>query len=96
VGARRKRLNQREWNLLEFLLSETEPADPFSESPSRKVQLSEMMEAKPVSWQYRKVSKRTLYRELGRLSALGFIHFKQDETTKAWYVDLDFDAIGKY
>jgi Fic family protein len=96
IGARRKLINQREYNLLDFLLTETEPVDPFSENPSRRVQLSELMEAKPVSWQYRNLKPRTLYRELGRLRQLGFIHFQQDEHTKNWYVELDFNAIGRY
>ena len=96
VGTRRKQLNQREYNLLDFLLSETEPSDPFSENPSRIIKIPELTGTKTVSWQYRNVTKRTLYRELGRLSELGFIRFNQDDTTKVWSVELDFDAIGKY
>jgi Fic family protein len=96
VGARRKRLNQREYNLLDFLLSETEPTDPFSENPSRTIQLTELMKAKSVNWQYRNVKPRTLHREMERLNSLGFIHFERDEATKTWNVELDFDAIGKY
>jgi Fic family protein len=96
IGARRKRLNQREYNLLDFLLSETEPVDPFSESPSRNIQLTELMKEKSVNWQYRNVKKRTLHRELERLNSLGFIHFARDEAAKTWNVELDFDAIGKY
>ena len=57
--------------------------------------MPELMQAKAVSWQYRNVKRRTLYRELGRLSKLGFIHFEEDDQ-KHWYVELDFNAIGKY
>lgn len=96
VGTRRKQLNQREYNLLDFLLSETEPVDPFSENPSRIIKLPELMKNKAVRWQYRDVTQRTLYRELIRLSNLGFIRFNQDEATKIWTVELDFEAIGKY
>jgi len=96
TGARRKLVNQREYNLLDFLLTETDPADPFSENPTRKVYMKELMEAKQVSWQYRNLKPRTQYRELTRLSQMGFIHFDQDQKTKDWYVELDFNAIGKY
>lgn len=33
-GVRRRLLNQREYGLLEFLLRETEPVDPFADEPS--------------------------------------------------------------
>ncbi len=96
IGDRRKLLNQREWNLLDFLLIETEPADPFSENPSRKVRFSELKQSSYIQSAYRSVKPRTLYRELNRLGELGFIWFTRDEEAKDWNVELDFDAIGKY
>ena len=96
VGDRRKLLNQREWNLLDFLLTETEPSDPFSENPSRKVRFSELKQARYIQTAYRSVKARTFYRELNRLGQLGFIGFTRDEEAKDWNVELDFDAIGKY
>ena len=38
AGKRRRVINQREYNLLDFLLRETEPIDPFAEEPSLKIQ----------------------------------------------------------
>ena len=37
MGTQRRLLNQREYNLLDFLLGETEPSDPFSDIPSRRL-----------------------------------------------------------
>ena len=96
VGSRRRLLNQREFNLLEFLLTETEPTDPFSESPSRKIRFSELSEAAYVRAAYADVTLRTFYRELLRLAQLGFIGFTRDESVKDWIAELDFGAIGKY
>jgi len=96
VGERRKILNQREYQLLDFLLRETEPIDPFSASPSRKISFSELSEASYVKGAYRSVKQRTFYRELSRLGQLGFINFTRDDPAKDWIVEIDFDAIGKY
>ena len=96
MGARRRLLNQREYSLLDFLLSETEPIDPFSDSPSRKISLSELLEAKYVQSAYRNVTRRTFHRELTRLRELGFIEFTRDESVQDWVVELDFGAIAKY
>jgi len=96
IGPRRKLLNQREWNLLDFLLTETEPSDPFSENQSRKVLFSELNESKYIRMAYRKVTPRTFNRELSRLGQLGFIALTKDESTKNLVVELDFNAIGKY
>ena len=94
-GARRRLLNQREYGLLDFLLQETEPVDPFADEPSRKIALSELIRAPYVATTYRNVTTRTFQRELIRLASKGFIRFtagEQDEPT----VELDFGAIGKY
>ena len=96
MGPRRRLLNQREYNLLDFLLSETEPVDPFSETSSRKISLSELLEANYVQSAYRNVTRRTFHRELVRLRELGFIDFTIDESVQDWVVKLDFGAISKY
>ena len=96
TGARRRLLNQRESSLLDFLLSETEPVDPFSDSPSRRISLSELLEANYVQSAYRNVTRRTFHRELIRLMELGFIDFTKDESIQDWVVELDFGAISKY
>ena len=96
MGPRRRLLNQREYNLLDFLLSETEPVDPFSDASSRKISLSELLEANYVQSAYRNVTRRTFHRELIRLEELGFIEFTKDESVQDWVVELDFGAISKY
>ena len=96
MGARRRLLNQREYSLLDFLLSETEPVDPFSDTPSRRISLSELLEANYVRSAYRNVTRRTFHRELMRLGELGFIDFTIDESVQDWVVELDFGAISKY
>ena len=96
TGVRRRLLNQREYNLLDFLLSETEPADPFSDIPSRRIELSELMESSYVRSAYQNVTWRTFQRELIRLSELGFIRFARDESVQDWVLELDFAAISKY
>ncbi|MYB72110.1 MAG: Fic family protein [Gemmatimonadetes bacterium] len=96
MGARRRLLNQREYRLLDFLLSETEPVDPFSDIPSRRISLSELLEANYVQSAYRNVTRRTFHRELMRLGELGFIEFTRDESVQDWVLELDFGAISKY
>lgn len=96
VGSRRRLLNQREYNLLDFLLGETEPSDPFSDILSRRIKLSELLEAGYVRSAYQNVTKRTFQRELIRLGELGFIRFTREEAIQDWVVELDFGAISKY
>ena len=96
MGARRRLLNRREYSLLDFLLSETEPIDPFSDTPSRRISLSELLEANYVQSAYWNVTRRTFHRELIRLGELGFIEFTRDESVQDWVVKLDFGAISKY
>lgn len=96
VASRRRVLNQREYNLLMFLLEETEPSDPFSDSPSRRIKLSELSEVPFIRSAYEDVTQRTFYRELLRLGDLGFIRFNRDESVNDWVMELDFGAIGKY
>ncbi len=96
ISPRRKLLNQREWNLLDVLLTETEPSDPFAENPTKKVPFSELSESQYIRMAYRKVKPRTFYRELSRLADLGFIVFTRKGTAKDWFIELAFEAIGKY
>lgn len=97
IGPRRKLLNNREWNLLHFLLRETEPSDPFSENPSRKILVyGELEKAGYIQLAYKNVTSRTFYRELVRLGDMGFITFTRDEVAKDWVVELDFNAISKH
>ena len=71
MGKRRKAINQREYNLLDFLLLETEPLDRFSESPSKQIKLSDLRGAPYIKSAYRSVTPRTFFRELIRLADLG-------------------------
>ena len=94
VGARRRAINQREYGLLDFLLRETEPSDPFSDESSKRVTLHELLQEPYVRDIYRSVTRRTLSRELTRLADAGFIKFEQQGGD--WFVSIDFGAIGKY
>ncbi|WP_419939025.1 Fic family protein [Candidatus Palauibacter sp.] len=96
VSKRRRLINDREHGLLGFLLEETEPADPFSETPSRRLPLDELIDSPFVRTVYRAVTSRTFVRELTRLAELGFIVFERDADSGEFVVDLDFAAIGKY
>jgi hypothetical protein len=96
AGQRRRALNEREYNLLHFLVTETEPNDPFSPTPSKQIPLTELVNSQYVRGTYRKVTPRTFRRELMRLRDSGFIKFTFDEQLKDFIVELDFDAIGKY
>jgi len=96
VTVKRRALNKREYQLLDFLLTVTEPSDPFSENPSRILRSSELIEAKYIQSAYRGVTPRTFTRELIRLGQNGFIKFVRDEEVKDWTVELDFGAITKY
>jgi len=96
TGARRRLLNQREYSLLEFLLTTTEPIDPFSAEPSRRITLTELNASPYVQGAYRRVTGRTFIRELTRLGQTGFISFHHDEALKDWIIELDFSAIGRF
>jgi Fic family protein len=96
VASYRRLINQREHNLLDFLLIETEPIDPFSENPSRQVKLSELQKAQYVKSAYRDVTARTFIRELDRLGALGFVNVRREEAGRDSVLEVNFDAIGKY
>ena len=94
AGVRRRVLNRREYSLLEYLVRETEPTDPFADEPSRKIKFSELVQASYVLGVYRNVTTRTFQRELIRLASNGFIKFEAHEREPV--VEIDFGAIGKY
>lgn len=98
ASERRRILNQREFNLLDYLLHLTEPVDPFSENPSRQVSLDELKASAYIKTAYKSVTPRTFERELQRLSEMGFIKFMRQEGSppEGPFVELDFGAIGKY
>ena len=95
-GKRRRVLNNREYGLLDFLLKETEPVDPFSDAPSRKIGLSELVQAPYVQAVYKEVKRRTLWRELVRLAEMGFIRVSAAAEIDDSTIEIDFDAIEKY
>ena len=96
VKAQRRLINQREYNLLDFLVTETQPLDPFSDNPSRQIKLKDLYTLRYIQSVYENVTWRTFVREILRLSELGFIIFTQDKAAKDWIVELDFGAIAKY
>ncbi len=95
-GPRRRVINAREYDLLTFLVTQTEPLDPFSENPSRRITLSELVDSAYVKGAYRSVTKRTFVRELVRLFKGGFIKLTPGELPSEPVIELDFDAISKY
>ena len=96
IGDRRRLLNEREYQFLDFLLSETEPNDPFAEHPSKSIRFSELLESRFIKTAYRRVTPRTFHRELLRLDQLSFIDVNRDEAIKDWIIEINFSAIGHY
>ena len=95
VSKRRRLLNVREYQLLAFLLEETEPQDPFSEDPSEKIRLSDLVNSPYVRSAYHDVTNRTFRRELTRLAELGFIVFEHLPESGEYTVEIDFGVIEK-
>ena len=95
VSQRRRLLNIREYQLLAFLLEETEPEDPFSEDPSEQIRLSDLVNSPYVRSAYRDVTQRTFRRELTRLAELGFIVFDHLPESGEYVVAIDFGVIEK-
>ena len=81
---------------MSFLIEQTEPGDPFSDNPSRRIKFSELMESRYIREAYRNVTTRTFSRELKRLSEMYFIKFGKRGEADDLVVELDFRAIGKY
>ena len=96
VGKRRRVLNDREYDLLDFLLRETEPEDPFAEKPSIQIPFPELLESPYVRAAYRNVTRRTFWRGLERLWDMGFIVLRRPGGSDGTTVEIDFDAIGRY
>ena len=96
VGQRRRMLNEREYNLLTFLLDETEPEDPFAADSSKQVSFTALLASPYVRSAYRSLTPRTFRRELTRLADLGFIVFTASEGVDEASIGLDFSAIAKY
>jgi Fic family protein len=96
TSERRRTINQREYSLLEYLLLNTEPIDPFSDNPSRQIKFSELQASGYVTAAYKDVTSRTFSRELQRLADLHFIKFIRGDDKEEPVVELDFQAIGKY
>ena len=96
AGKRRRVLNGREYQLLDYLLKETEPSDPFSDEPSRKIGLTELLQAPYVRVVYKDVTPRTLRRELVRLAEMGFIRVWDAAELEDSMIEIDYAAIGKY
>ena len=93
VSKRRHLLNVREYSLLSFLLEETEPTDPFSERPSTRIRLTDLVKSPYVMGTYRDVTPRTFIREIRRLAELGFIAIDDDSDSGRQLVGIDFNAI---
>ncbi len=93
-GKRRRVLNGREHGLLDFLLLETEPIDPFSPEPSRQIEYSQLLRAPYVKAAYKDVTARTFFRELIRLVERGFITLERRGDD--FLFSIDFSAIGRY
>lgn len=95
LSPRRRVLNDREFNLLAYLLAETEPTDPFSESGTQQVKYLDLLSSHYFRGAYSGRAQRTFVRELSRLEGEGFIKLTRDgHTTET--VELDFSAITKY
>lgn len=89
-------VNQREYHLLNFLLTETEPTDPFSESPSKRIRFEDLRNSAYVKSAYKNVTTRTFFRELTRLGEMGFIRFERAADNADAIIELDLNAVGKY
>ena len=96
LSQRRRLLNHREYALVSFLLDETEPTDPFSAEPSRRMRVADLVQSAYFAGTYHGVTQRTFRRELIRLADLGFISFVRQPNSGDYTVDIDFSAIGKY
>ena len=93
VSKRRHLLNVREYSLLSFLLEETEPTDPFSESQSTRIRIADLVNSPYVRGAYRDVTDRTFIREIRRLAELGFISLEDEPESGHQLVGIDFNAI---
>ena len=96
TGKRRRLLNRREFDLLRFLLEETDPGDPLLVEASQLIHLAKLTASPFVRAVYGRVTHRTFIRELKRLADNGFIDFGYDPEADDYAVAVDFEAIGRY
>ncbi len=94
VSERRHLLNRREFALLDHLLTETEPTDPFSEHPSTQIRLADLVNSPYVRGTYHDITRRTFIREIRRLAELGFITLADDPGSRHQLIGIDFGEIG--
>ena len=95
VSKRRQLINTREFALLDYLLAETEPTDPFSEDLSTRIRLADLVRSPYVRGAYRDVTDRTFIREILRLAELGFIALETEPETGQQTIGIDFGAIER-
>lgn len=95
VSKRRQLVNHREFALLDYLLTETEPTDPFSEDLSTRIRLDDLVRSPYVRGAYLDVTTRTFIREVFRLAELGFIALEAELETGQQTIGIDFGAIEK-
>lgn len=93
VSERRHLLNHREFALLDYLLAETEPTDPFSERPSTRIRLVDLVRSPYVRGAYHDVTHRTFIREIRRLAELRFITLDDDPDSGHQLIEINFNAI---
>ena len=94
VSKRRYRISQRENGLLDFLLRQTEPMDPFAEEPSTKLKYADLRQDPYIKAAYANLTERTFLRELTRLAELGFLKLTNGGAEAT--VEIDFNAISRY
>ena len=94
VSKRRYRISQREHGLLDFLLQQTEPTDPFADEPSAKLKCAELRQDPYIKAAYANLTDRTFHRELTRLAELGFLKLANGGAQAT--VEIDFNAISRY
>lgn len=94
IGTRRRLLNDRESNVLHYLLDRTIPPSPFTNEPEPSVLFNDLYRSSFFRANYGDVTRRTVLRELNRLSELGFLRFRTEG--EQMLVELDFDAITRH
>jgi len=95
VGPRRRLLNDREQNLLHYLLDSTPPPSPFTDVAEPAVTLARLISSTFFRTNYEDVTRRTVSRELNRLAELGFIHYRRVDGGDM-VVDLNFEAVARH
>lgn len=94
ISERRMLLNEREYNLLSYLLRSTESQEILANQRSHRIKLLELLDDPLTTALYKGKTRRTIQRELDRLEKNGFIQFEKRDGEI--FVAIDYDAIGKY